>query len=246
MSTRAGPAAVVWLDETDSTNAEARRRADAGEAGPVWIAARRQTAGVGRRGRSWESEQGNLTTTLLLPTDKSQADAAGVSFVAALAVADLLEAAVPDVAVTLKWPNDVLLAARKTAGILVESGAAPGGLWLAIGIGVNLASAPPDMHPAAAAVADYSDPPSPEDALAYLGERMADWLKLWDGEGLPPILAAWTARAAGVPGPCTARLPNETIEGDAEGLDFDGALRLRLADGSVRRITAGDVFLGGA
>jgi BirA family biotin operon repressor/biotin-[acetyl-CoA-carboxylase] ligase len=215
--------------------------------GPVWIAARRQTAGVGRRGRRWESGPGNLTATLLFSTDRLLSEAAGVSFVAALAVADLVEAAVPDVAVTLKWPNDVLLAARKVAGLLVESGARPGGgLWIAVGAGVNLASAPPDMHPAVAAVADYAEPPSPDDALEHLAERMADWLALWNEDGLAPILAAWTARAAGIPGACTVRLPRETVEGHAEGLDSDGALRLRLADGRTRLITAGDVFFGGA
>jgi len=234
---------ILWLDETDSTNAEARRRAEAGEMGPLWLAARRQAAGVGRRGRSWEAGEGNLTATLLTPTQKPPAEAAGVSFVAALAVADLVEAAVPDVQVSLKWPNDVLLAARKVAGILVETGVAPGGqAWLAVGIGVNLASAPEALHPAAAAVADYSPPPTPDEALAYLDERSADWLRLWEAEGLAPILSAWTARAAGLPGACTARLPDETVEGHAEGLDSDGALRLRLADGRTRRITAGDVF----
>lgn len=247
MPTVADGAAVLWLEETDSTNAEARRRAAAGEAGPVWIAARRQTAGVGRRGRAWDGGQENLTATLLFSTDKPLAEAAGVSFVAGLAVSDLAEAAVPDVAVTLKWPNDVLLAARKIAGILVESGArSDGGLWMAVGIGLNLASAPPDMHPAAAAIADYSEPPTPEEALAHLAERMAVWLRLWAEEGATPILAAWTARAAGIPGPCVARLPHETVEGFAEGLDSDGALRLRLADGRERRIAAGDVFFGAA
>jgi BirA family biotin operon repressor/biotin-[acetyl-CoA-carboxylase] ligase len=246
LPTVSGGAVVLWLDETDSTNAEARRRAQAGEAGPLWIAARRQTAGQGRRGRSWDGGRDNLTATLLFTTDKPLAEAAGVSFVAALAVADLLEAAVPDIAVTLKWPNDVLLAARKTAGILVESGAAGARFWMAVGIGVNLASAPADMHPAAAAVADYADPPTPEEALTHLAERMAVWLRLWEEEGAAPILAAWTARAAGVPGPCVARLPQETVEGYAEGLDSDGALRLRLADGRERRIAAGDVFFGAA
>lgn len=236
---------IVWLDEIDSTNAEARRRASSGEVGPVWIAARQQTAGRGRRGRSWDSGRDNLTATLLYTPRVAAADAAGVSFVAGLAVADLVEAAVPDVAVALKWPNDVLLAARKVAGILVEAVADPTGLRLAIGVGVNLATSPPDMHPAAAAIADYAAPPLPEEALGHLAERMADWLRLWEGEGLAPILTAWSARAAGIPGPCTARLPEETIEGRAEGLDSHGALRLRLADGRERRITAGDVFFGG-
>ena len=80
---------IEVLEEIDSTNAEARRRAEAGETGPLWITAQRQTAGRGRRGRNWETGEGNLAATLLLTTDKPPAEAAQVSFVAALAVADL-------------------------------------------------------------------------------------------------------------------------------------------------------------
>ncbi|NEX94464.1 biotin--[acetyl-CoA-carboxylase] ligase, partial [Caulobacter sp. 17J65-9] len=60
---------VLALDEIDSTNAEARRRAEAGEAGPLWITARRQSAGRGRRGRAWATGEGNLAATLLAVTD---------------------------------------------------------------------------------------------------------------------------------------------------------------------------------
>ena len=88
----ASAAPVLLLDQIDSTNAEARRRAEAGETGPLWITARRQTAGRGRRGRAWESDTGNLFGTLLLTTRKPPAEAAQVTFVAALAVADLLDA----------------------------------------------------------------------------------------------------------------------------------------------------------
>ena len=84
---------VEAYDELDSTNAEARRRAEAGAGGPVWITAARQTAGRGRRGRAWDTTTGNLAATLLFVTDKPPAEAAQVSFVAALAAADLAEMA---------------------------------------------------------------------------------------------------------------------------------------------------------
>ena len=145
------PAApILLLDHTDSTNAEARRRADAGETGPLWIVARRQTDGRGRRGRSWESQDGNLFATLMQLTRKSPAEAAQVTFVAALAIADLLDAWAPASLVTIKWPNDVMLAGQKASGVLVESGAhESGGLWLAVGIGINLVSAPSGPTPSA-------------------------------------------------------------------------------------------------
>lgn len=245
-------APVLILDETDSTNAEARRRAEAGEVGPLWIAARRQTAGRGRRGRKWESESGNLASTLLLLTRKSPAEAAQLTFVAALAVADLLDHYVPPALVTIKWPNDVLLDGRKTSGILIESGPAPaGGLWLAVGIGVNLSQAPGDTERPATCIAehlnhDVASAPAVEAAAQGLAETFGVWLDRWTTLGFKPILDAWTARTPGLHGPCTARLTNETLTGVADGVEADGSLRLKLPDGRLRVISAGDVFFGEA
>jgi len=240
---------IEALDEVDSTNAEARRRADAGDRGPRWITASRQTAGRGRRGRAWETGAGNLAATYLAHTAKPPAEAAQVSFVAALAVADLAVAYVPAGLVSLKWPNDPMIGGRKTAGILVESGPHPaGGLWLAVGCGVNLATPPDAAERPATAFAEHmrAPPPAPLDALAVLAEAFERWRGLWEQLGFAPIAEAWTARAHGLGETCTARLPGETIEGVAEGLDGDGALRLRTGTGAIRRITAGDVFFGGA
>jgi BirA family biotin operon repressor/biotin-[acetyl-CoA-carboxylase] ligase len=247
------PAApILLLDQTDSTNAEARRRADADESGPLWIVARRQTEGRGRRGRQWESQDGNLFSTLLQITRKSPAEAAQVTFVAALAIADLLDAFAPASLVTIKWPNDVMLAGQKASGVLVESGAhGSGGLWLAVGIGVNLAQAPEGTERPATAVAhhlrgDVTAPPSVEAAAAKLAEAFDVWMTRWETLGFEPILDAWRARTAGLEGPAVARLGRETVEGRAEGVAPDGALKLRLADGSLRLISAGDVFFGEA
>jgi BirA family biotin operon repressor/biotin-[acetyl-CoA-carboxylase] ligase len=237
---------IEALDEIDSTNAEARRRAEAGAGGPLWITAARQTAGKGRRGRSWETGEGNLAATLLFTTKKPPAEAAQVSFVAALAVADLASAFVPASLVSLKWPNDPLIGGKKASGILVESGAHPQGLWVAVGIGVNLTTAPLVAERPATTFAEHmtAPPPRPLEALSILTEAFERWRALWDSAGFSAIADAWTAKAYGLGQPCNARLGNETVHGIAEGLDQDGSLRLRLSDGSLRRITAGDVFFG--
>ena len=241
------PIATIFYDVIDSTNAEARRRAEEGQSGPLWIAASRQTAGRGRRGRTWESPTGNLAATLLLTTDKPPAEAAQVSFVAALAAADAICEWIPPSLVRVKWPNDVMIGDEKVCGILVESGrTANEGLWLAIGVGINLAS-PPEVteRPATSFAAQLTaPPPSMEEALEVLAGFFEEWLGLWSRLGFGPIADSWTARAYGLGQPCTARLANESIEGIAEGLDEDGSLRLRLADGTHRRVTAGDVFVG--
>ena len=244
------PVPLIIHDEIDSTNAEARRLVEAGETGPRWIVARRQTAGRGRRGRRWESERGNLAATLLVTTPKSAAEAAQATFVAALAVADLLDVFVSPALVSIKWPNDVLLDGVKASGILIESGVhANGDLWLAVGIGVNLAHAPENTERGATSVAarlraDLAYVPPIEAAAEILAETFAVWWGRWQTLGFEPVLEAWTSRLTGLNGPCVARLDNETLEGEAEGVEPDGALRLRLADGSVRLISAGDVFFG--
>ena len=240
--------AIEAYDELDSTNAEARRRAEAGEGGPLWLTAAIQTAGRGRRGRAWSTQRGNLAATLLMVTDAPPVEAAQISFVAALAAAELADACLgPDVA-QLKWPNDVLIHGKKAVGILVESGARPDGqLWLAVGIGVNLAHAPQDVERPATSFAEHmgAKPPAPLAALEVLAVRFEAWRQAWAKQGFEPVARAWTARAVGLGQICEARLPNRTLKGVAEGLDLDGALRLRLDDGSFERITAGDVFFGG-
>ena len=238
-------ASILVLEEVDSTNAEARRKAEAGERGPLWITATRQSAGRGRRGRAWETGAGNLAATYLFTTAMRPAQAAQVSFVAALAVADLAAAFVPAGLASLKWPNDLLINGQKAAGILVESGAlADGALWVAVGVGVNLASAPLAADRPATTLAAHmgSPPPTPLDVLQVLARSMDHWRGVWEQAGFPAIAEAWTARAHGIGEKCTAHLVGESVEGVAEGLDPDGALRLRTADGAVRRITAGDVF----
>ncbi len=240
---------IAFYDELDSTNAEARRRGEAGEGRAGWIAALHQTAGRGRRGRTWETGAGNLAATLLMITDRPAAEAAQLSFVAALAAADLAEAFVAPEKVSVKWPNDLLIGGRKAAGILVESGPRPDGqLWMAVGIGINLVTGPQSAERPSTTFAEHMavPPPTPQMALSILAEAFESWRVAWATRGFPAIAEGWTRRAHGLGQTCVARLPQETVEGVAEGMDADGALRLRLADGQIRRITAGDVFFGDA
>ena len=132
--------ALRHFKEIDSTNEEARRLAAAGVQGPLWILADRQSKGRGRRGREWHSLAGNLYATLLLNPVSRIAQCAQLSFVAALAVGDLVARYAPLAVPELKWPNDVLADGRKIAGILLETSGMDAGApdWLAIGFGVNL------------------------------------------------------------------------------------------------------------
>lgn len=234
--------------EIDSTNEEARRLGEAGEAGPVWITAEVQTAGRGRRGRAWVSSSGNFMGTLFLRPQASPRKAAELSFVAAVAVHDAVAVMLsPDVrqGLKLKWPNDLLHDGRKCAGILLESSGIAGAelAWLAIGVGINLATHPDNVEfPATSIEALGQGEVTPAYALDWLATtfhmRIAQWREL----GFAETRQAWLARAAGLGGPITVRLADETFDGIFEGLAPDGALEVRLPSGTLRHISAGDVF----
>lgn len=234
---------IEVFDQLDSTNEDAKRRALDGETGPLWIVARTQSAGRGRRGRSWTSTPGNLFTTGLYRLEASPARAAQLSFAAALAVGDLAASVLEADRVRLKWPNDVLVDGHKLAGILLESGAHPaGGLWLAVGIGINLAHHPDDAERPATSLAAHGAAMSVETAIERLSEQFEHWRGVWAVDGFAPIREAWLARAWGLGEPCEARLHDETVRGVFADLAEDGALRLDLPHGGRRLISAGDVF----
>src|SRR5262245_15518481 len=134
---------LVAHEVLDSTNAEALKLAREGERGPLWIVAKRQTAGRGRRGRPWISQRGNLFATFLLTAAGPPEHRPQLSLVAALALHDALVeiAASLKPRIAIKWPNDLLLDEAKFAGILVEGEGGEDGA-VAIGIGVNCASHP--------------------------------------------------------------------------------------------------------
>lgn len=233
------------FDELDSTNEEARRRAAAGDTGPLWILAHTQSAGRGRRGRDWVSPRGNLMTTLLIAPGTDAPTAAQLSFVTALAVRDTLCTWLPDDDVRLKWPNDTLLKGRKVSGILLETASAgQGGVlpWLAIGIGINLVHAPELTSYPATCVNEHVSAPDALEALSVLARAWDARLKAWQSEGFGRIRSDWLAAAAGVGRAVEVRLSGETLGGVFSTLADDGSLVLALLDGQNRMISAGEVF----
>jgi BirA family transcriptional regulator, biotin operon repressor / biotin---[acetyl-CoA-carboxylase] ligase len=239
--------ALKHFQELDSTNDEARRLAGVGERGPLWISADRQTKGRGRRGKTWETLRGNLAASLLLSPTKAARECAQLSFVAALAVSDLIDGCHPDTEVCVKWPNDVLAGERKIAGILLESAA--GGSdrldWLAVGIGINLAEYPTDTEFPATSLVELGCPDlSPPEALTRLAGFWAEWYAKWEAHGFADIRETWLSRAARLGTRICARLPAGEAVGIFEGIDENGALLLRESMRRTRRIAAGEVFFG--
>ncbi|NIA67282.1 biotin--[acetyl-CoA-carboxylase] ligase [Pelagibius litoralis] len=238
---------LVQLEEVDSTSSEAKRRAAEGAEDGTLIWARRQSAAYGRRGRPWDSGEGNLFLSLIVRPDCTLAEAAQLSFLTALALGDAVgSVAPPMIEVTYKWPNDVLFNARKGAGILLESkGDGHGGLeWLVIGVGANVTSFPPESRFPATSLHFEGCPSSVSavDLLEAFSRHMLSWVNRWLDDGFAPGRQAWLNHAHGLSEDIEVRLPQETLSGRFQGLDPQGALQLALPDGSTRSIAAGEVY----
>lgn len=235
---------LVTLDAVDSTNAQALRYGNQGERGPLWVTAQTQSAGRGRRGRHWVSEPGNLYASLLLSDPAPPAQVAQCSFIAAIAVHDAISDAAPALAarLMLKWPNDVLYGTRKLAGILIE-GEGRNPMIVATGIGINCRHHPDDAaYPATNLAAEGVEVSAPA-MFAALSRRMAERLAQWErGASFADIRAAWLARGPAPGAGLRVRLSDGEVTGRFETIDEEGNLILMKADGSRRRITAGDVF----
>ena len=231
----------------ESTNATAMTCPPPEGACGVVVWAQEQRGGKGRQGRAWDSPKGNLYASIRVQPRRPLAECAQLSFIAALAVAEAMDAASQlDLPILLKWPNDVLLQRKKVAGILLESRFDAGQLFptVIIGIGINLVSYPEQAHhPATALNALTQTALPPETMLEALVERWHMLYRRWQTEGFAWARSAWLARSVPQGRILTARLPDKTITGTYMGLDESGALLLETGE-ALLTITSGDVFFG--
>jgi BirA family biotin operon repressor/biotin-[acetyl-CoA-carboxylase] ligase len=229
--------------DTGSTNADLLARIEAGEqlAEGAWLIADRQRTGRGRQGRTWIDAAGNFMGSTVVWFEERDPPAPSLSLVAGLAVheAVLARMAAPH-HLQLKWPNDLLLGGAKVAGILMERS----GNSAVVGIGVNLAAAPAMPDRAASSLRTIGPAPERDSFARDLAGTFERELARWRQFGLEPIIARWLAAAHPVGSPLSVHGPDGArLAGAFDGLAPDGALRLRLADGSLRVIHAGDVAL---
>ena len=206
------------------------RRGGEGDAG----AEHDDTGGKGRQGRKWVSPAGNLHASTLVRLEPGEPPAATLALVAGIALHEV--ASLHASGLSLKWPNDLVAGTAKVGGILLERE----GEAVVAGFGVNLAAHPdlPD-RPATSLAALVGAAPDPAGFAEALAEAFGRWLARWRRDGIAPIRRRWLEGAH----PVGTALATSEGEGLFDGLDADGALRLRLADGGVRLIHAGDVFL---
>jgi BirA family biotin operon repressor/biotin-[acetyl-CoA-carboxylase] ligase len=263
---------VIYQPRLGSTNDLAKAQATAGAPEGLLVIAEEQTSGRGRMARRWWAPAGSALLTSLLfrpamsPPESAQArhrhDTAGhwsltqqLVMLCALAAADAITE-LTSLVVDLKWPNDLLIGGRKLAGLLAESTFRGDQLEaVVVGMGINVntdfANAPPFMVPATSLQLELGQPVHRLSLLmAYLDGIARRYAQFQEGQG---PYDEWASRLATLGQQVTAHLskqtaaepgePSQYLSGVAQGVDVDGALLLRTADGTVHRLLVADVSL---
>lgn len=235
---------IETVEQTGSTNADLLARLAGGEQieEGYWLQALRQSGGRGRLGRKWESPEGNLYCSTIVNLRGGDHPAHTLSFVAGLAVHDALQKSLlPGTNVMLKWPNDAQIDGAKIAGILLERT----GNSVVVGIGVNVCHAPEVTGRETTSVLyeNGKHGGNPGLVLDLLAEGFGQRLANWRARELAATLDAWTGVSHPIGTRLTAGQGDDAISGSFAGLDEDGALLLRLANGALRTIHAGDVSM---
>lgn len=237
---------IKVVAEIASTNSALLARAAQGEAllEGHWLVTDRQTGGRGRAGRVWSDGFGNFMGSTAAVLRHSDGPPQTLALVAGVAAHRALMAVVPGLAgLALKWPNDLMVGAAKLGGILLERQ----GEVVVVGIGVNLAEAPAVADRATVSLAALGHEAARDLFVSALVETWAEALDLWHRGGWPALREEWLARAHPEGTLFSVNHAGEgMLIGAYAGLDPDGAVLLRLADGAVRAIHAGDVDLVGS
>jgi BirA family biotin operon repressor/biotin-[acetyl-CoA-carboxylase] ligase len=236
-----------WYEELGSTNDRAKELAEEGAEHGEVVIAESQTAGRGRRGRTWASPpRKNLYFSVVLRPELPPSRASELTLVASVALCDALRQA--GVEAGIKWPNDLLASGKKIAGVLTELAAEPDRVhWIVLGAGVNVNARPEDfpeeLRASATSVLIERGQPAPRALLAAAClTAIEEWVDRHAEEGFGLVRDAWRERSVTLGCEVRVNADGREIAGTAEDIDESGALLVRGPSG-VERILAGDVTL---
>ena len=236
------------LEEVDSTNRLTFNLAKANKINHNYvIISKKQTAGKGRYGRTWESFNGNLYFSILLKPNNQNLDLVStLSFVSAVAIGlsieELKTKSTPKI--SYKWPNDILINNNKTAGILLESDINQNQLnFVIIGIGVNIIGNPINTtYPATNLKQEGFLEISPENLLKKFLDNFSDLYEKWINFGFKPIRNLWLENAFNLNKEIAVNLANKKIKGLFKDLDGNGNLVLEIENKETIIISSGEIF----
>jgi BirA family biotin operon repressor/biotin-[acetyl-CoA-carboxylase] ligase len=241
---------ILFLDSMPSTNRRAREEALRGVPEGTAVIADSQTRGRGRMGRPWSSPPGvNLYLSIVLRPPLPPERVPQITLLAGVSCARAVRR-VTGLDARLKWPNDIFIRGRKTAGILAEmEGGQPRVNFVILGVGINVnweaEKMPADLRETATSL--RTEGGREFDRAALAGEALAELEKdyaLFREEGFSEMMREeWSRLSLGIGERATLAFPGHEVVGEIRGLDRDGALLFTDAEGNTRRFTAGDVSL---
>lgn len=242
-----GRGEVRYAREMTSTNTVLKQMAAAGAPHGSVCLCERQTAGRGRLGREWISVPGaGLWQSVLLRPNLQPLYAPLLTYCAALAMSDALRETA-GLETGIKWPNDLVAGGKKLCGILLECSMEPDRVeCVVIGTGLNVLpeAVPEDLRHQAACVADFRTPPKRRDILVRYLEALEHWMRLLETEGFTPVRNTLASRCVTL-GQVVRIQGVRNFVGVAEGIDAAGALLVRVENGRLQRVLAGDVSVRG-
>ena len=243
---------VVSYEITDSTNTRAKQLAEEGAVHGTLVVANMQTAGKGRRGRSWQQEEGSvIAMSLLLRPTFSPDKASMLTLLAAHSVAGAIEA-VTGLPAAIKWPNDIVINGKKTVGILTEMSlgveqAAIDYIVIGIGINVNNTAFPEDIRDMATSL--YLEKGERVSRSVLIAESMrrleVDYEAFLKTEDLSAILPDYNAHLISMNKEVRVLDPKGEYTGISRGMDAQGELLVERADGEIIKVYAGEVSVRG-
>ena len=233
------------FDVIESTNDEALRQAKLGVSEGYCVVADKQIAGRGRKGRKWHSEEGGLYFSIVLRPSIGPRYLPVLTLVCAIAVYETVRQFCrtdPDI----KWPNDILVSGKKISGILAETCETEKGTAVVVGIGINMEikNMPDEVRNSATSILDETDEPADKEKVlrtlsGFLTEGYANFKSPSDVE---KVLGEWSKRSSYANGrKVSVRKGKETLKGITAGLDKNGSLLVKMADGQLKTVTAGDI-----
>lgn len=240
---------ILFSREIDSTNKRAKELAMYGAPEGTVVIAETQKEGRGRLGREWLSPNGGLYFSVILRPKLRPKATSKLTFVAGLAVAKVLDEMF-DLKVETKWPNDVLVNRRKICGIISEMNTTDETVnFVVVGVGVNVNFDVTKVFPkqlrktATSLENEIGQKIQLEELFKMLLEQVENIYGIFLEEGFDSILEKWKSYASFLARRVEVTTLTEKMNGVASDIDHEGALVLKMEDGTIRQVLAGDVSL---
>ena len=242
---------VYYFEELDSTQNFAQQiAADKKENGTIVIA-EKQTSGRGRLDRKWTSPKGGIWFSLIIHPKFDVSSSTLIPILSAVALSKSIKK-ILGVETEVKWPNDIILNGKKVAGILVDASVQANNIdYLILGIGINFdidtkklekrLSKTPNFYGVNSLRENYNKTPPKILLKEFLFQFEKNLSSLDKGEKAK-IVKEWTKKAAGIGRKITINTSNGKISGISQGIDTDGALKIKTKK-KIERVLVGDVDL---